>query len=499
MFLLFLLLYAGTLSANYNFDGVCFAQHVESGLPRLLFHPNHLLYTFFGRLYWGLERLAGAGRALGALQRLDALLGAGTIALLFDLLARLFGAGPAFAASLAFGTAYGFWLNASDAQAYVPAAFAGVLALRDLCLLKRPRPLRSGLRLGAFALLHQLGAVAAVPLAWSAWRKGGRKAAALTLGTAAALPLAAYALVLRRWPAGGPAETARWFFGNAAPLSPLDPLFHNVAGASGSWLDHVRHLYVQGASWFLGEPCPGLLGTLGPAAAWGLLGWVLWRARKLKGGDASLAASLVLWTGSYLLFLTFTHDRNLGYLIFAFLPLPVLALLALKSAGREKRLVGLVLGGAAACVFVVGASAAARWRRPELNEDLALAEALAERVGPADFLLFGGRSDYPMGRAYLPYFTRVPGTSLIGWLWRGEGGAAELGRRLAEVQAAGGRVFVLSGALDPGELARLESDFHLPPGRLSKALLGLPLEPAGELGNLKLYRLKPGFTPSADF
>ncbi len=486
-----LALFLLTLSRRFNFDGVCFAQHVESGIARLLFHPNHLLYTASGRLAWRLERaLFAPERALFTLQRMDAAAGALAGASLLLVLARRFPARPAAAAALAYCLGHAFWLNATDAQAYVPAALLGVLVLGEL-LADAPWP-RAALATAAFALFHQLGALSAVPLAFHYYRRRGPRTAAAYLALSAGLCLAVYAAVAAAWP---PEEgLARWFLGNSAPLSGLDPLFARVATTPDSLALNATRLARQAGVAVLGEPCPGPLGVLGTAAVWAFLGWLAWSAFKLTGEDRKLGTELALWMGAYLGFLAFTHDRDPGYFLFAFLPAPALALLAPRREGAPPRL-GAALAALVPVLLLANLPDALLRRRLEANADWTKLERLRGALRPGDFLLFGGRTDYAMGRAYLPYFSAIDGTSLVGSLWRGENPEALPGR-LAEAQRRGGQAYVLAGALDPEELSALESQFHLAPGRLSGLMGGLPLERAGDVEGVALYRLRPGYSPA---
>lgn len=61
--LIALAIYAGIPTRNFYWDGVGFAQAIESGgaAPNLLLNPNHLIYNLVGYLLW--NALAAAGMA----------------------------------------------------------------------------------------------------------------------------------------------------------------------------------------------------------------------------------------------------------------------------------------------------------------------------------------------------------------------------------------------------------------------------------------------------
>ena len=498
------LLFFGTRSWNFNFDGVCFAQHIESGQAQLLFHPNHLLYTAAGKLYGRVEsRLIGPGRALLSLQRMGIWAGAAAGALLFFILSRLFHPLGALIAAAGFCVTYGFWLSAADVQAYVPAALAGLGPLYFLLAEEPGSPLLAGAATALFALCHQLGALCALPLAWLYFKRGGFRPAAAYFLTTAWLSLGAYAIVLYTWPVGGPREALRWFMGNSVPLSAGDPLWQNLAHSSAGWLGKSRALDAELGVWLLGPRPPGLLGPLAAFAMPALLAWLAWRSLALKGKDRNLAARLWGWIGVYLFFLTLPHGLHSGYLIFAFLPLPALILLVLERAPADafSRPLRAVFAGLVLCVFISSLNAALEWRRPEKNEDLARTAGLARIIGPRDYFLFGGGADFSMGRAYLPYFSAIDGTSLTGFFWRsGARDLGALGPKLREVFARGGCLYLSPGLLAPAELDGLERQFHLAKGSLSRAFSALELEPVGPaFPEGRLLRLKAGAALPPEF
>ena len=54
----------------WNFDGVACAAALELGNPIYYFHANHLLYGFFGALFWKAVQPLHVDRALPAVGQL---------------------------------------------------------------------------------------------------------------------------------------------------------------------------------------------------------------------------------------------------------------------------------------------------------------------------------------------------------------------------------------------------------------------------------------------
>ena len=73
------LIYLGFPTRNYYWDGIDFADTIESAsrVDTSLVHPNHLIYNLVGYLFYKLLRGIGANlRAVAALQILNGILSA---------------------------------------------------------------------------------------------------------------------------------------------------------------------------------------------------------------------------------------------------------------------------------------------------------------------------------------------------------------------------------------------------------------------------------------
>ena len=71
----FVVLYRLTATRAFSYDGICYSLDAERAPLTNLFHPNHLLYSFIGRLVYILAALTGHPlRALPLMQGFNALI-----------------------------------------------------------------------------------------------------------------------------------------------------------------------------------------------------------------------------------------------------------------------------------------------------------------------------------------------------------------------------------------------------------------------------------------
>lgn len=154
--LVVLAVYVALPTKNFYWDGVSFAQTIESASRWAeLVHPNHLVYNFLG---YGIYHLMGAHlRALYVLQAIDAVFAAATVYLLLGIIREL---GHSEWATLLFAGLFAFsgtwWRFATDADAYVPSVFFLMLTARWLLPSKEARPARVAISHAAAMLFHQL-------------------------------------------------------------------------------------------------------------------------------------------------------------------------------------------------------------------------------------------------------------------------------------------------------------------------------------------------------
>jgi hypothetical protein len=159
------LIYLMTLTANYFWDGITFASHIEKvaiGQDRFerLFHQNHLLYNAVGYvLYRGARGVGLSVRALTVLQLASVAFGSFAIAVFFQIAERMMRNRYAAAlSSIALGLSAVWWKLSTDANAYILAVLLILLCLKNL-LGPKPRWYAAGLPLAGAMLIHELASL----------------------------------------------------------------------------------------------------------------------------------------------------------------------------------------------------------------------------------------------------------------------------------------------------------------------------------------------------
>lgn len=159
------LIYVTTLTANYFWDGITFAFHIEKvasgqGRADLLFHQNHLLYNAVGYVLYCVARAAGLGvRALTVLQLANVVFGSLAIALFFQIAERMMrNRYVAALSSIALGLSAVWWKLSTDADAYILAVLLILLCIKNL-LGPNPRWYVAGLTLAGAMLIHELASL----------------------------------------------------------------------------------------------------------------------------------------------------------------------------------------------------------------------------------------------------------------------------------------------------------------------------------------------------
>ena len=162
-----LFLYWATRTAANTFDAVSYANQIAHLYPRTgdlhwLFHPHHLLFNALGYVLWRGARLFGyTGGALVIMQSLNAVLGAGGVAIYYLTLRRLLqrSRGLPLLISVGLALSFGYWICATDGRVNMPSIFLMLAAFAALSrLMASPRPalaVLTGLLAGAAALFHE--------------------------------------------------------------------------------------------------------------------------------------------------------------------------------------------------------------------------------------------------------------------------------------------------------------------------------------------------------
>jgi hypothetical protein len=187
-------------SRFWNFDGVACAAALELGKPLFLFHSNHLLYGFFGFLFWKPLSIA-LPRALPALQLMTGILSSIGLAGLYLILRPLFARkGLALLITFAVAATAVVWVWSVEAQVYALGFAAISWATAEIF---KPASEKKWFRVGALHAVAILGHIVHVlwiiPAAYLLWKENSNirvkqiRRYLLTLATVTLLP---YLLVL---------------------------------------------------------------------------------------------------------------------------------------------------------------------------------------------------------------------------------------------------------------------------------------------------------------
>jgi len=454
-FLAFLLpftLFLGIPSAMWNFDGVACAIALELGTPAYLFHADHLLYGFFGYLFWKIACIpVGVSRALPALQIFSSLLSALGLVGLYRLLLRvvtpakardvipakagtqnLTGLGPDFRRgdeiialllTLALSVTAAFWVWSIEAQVY-PLGFLP-LAWASLVLMQNPRKgkyLYVGLLHGLAVLGHVMHFLWAIPVLYWMRQESAfkRKALAQYAGSLAAATLVPYAIVLLAviLPARNSTHLSLWLKGSVGLSADRSWTWHS-AGWIGPWIwlkSTAPALW--GSFWPYGRTVVGRWNWGATMISGSLYLFLLFRALKhavipakavtqnirlgpdFRRGDGRLVRFALAWLGVYGLFLSTWEPATLCYRMTDIIPLGILLAVGLKplKAGAQAVLVSLLLGS----TFCVNASSRiGPMHRPEENPLYQDALALSKITSPDSLYI----SEGGMFWIYILYFT----------------------------------------------------------------------------------------------
>lgn len=435
-----LLLNLSIRSVYYNFDGVACAIAVELSDFKHLVHGNHLAYGVLGWCFDRLWRLVGyQGRALLALQTLDAALGAAGAAVFASLLRRMGrGEREAILGAAALTVSHAWWFWSLEAQVYMLGALFAALAARE-ALSDHPRPALVGLW-QAGAILGHVGHLMALPaFAYILTRRKGRGelrpyAFSLVLAVAAAY-LCAGVFAVRPSSFN---EFRLWLLGSAALTTDRSFLWHSLplSEAVPAWLGMSLRIFTEftgrrGFAW-----SAGIILAVLPLLA----------AARAVAGKSREAVFWLLWLAGYALLFIAWEPSTIVYRVSDLLALWALATLGLQALPRRLRLGALAVWTGAAFAYnlafvVLPAS------EPANNPDLVEVRWTRASTPPSAWILTHNR-----GAVYIPYFASRRPLNV-----RYLADEKRLHARLDALNRAGEAAYVSGGTLGDADLrAKLE-------------------------------------------
>lgn len=396
-FLLFvsvLIVYLSFPTKNFYWDGIQFAQEIETGSGGpWFFHPNHLLYSPLGRGLWVASAAIGWNlRALDVLQGISMVTGAAAVAVLFLVLLET-GATAYVASCLALVFAFSatWWRFATDAGSYVPSTFLILIALWLLVRKDRPNPIAVGLTVCGAMLLHQLAVLFVPSAAFALWLRTGGRPTARRVATVAAFLITAglptlglYVLVFAiEQQVRTPGQFMAWVASHSQDVTFSFAVPRNVWT---SIVGHFRLVFGGNLKLVLAQRSP-----VSMVAGVTLLASVLVLVRrfvqvrpvvaKFRAEARWLLPVLVLWCVTYAVFLVFWLPHNTFYRLFY---LPALILLGSAIVPPVKTRYNRLAVAVAALFLLNFGFYIYPQTKPDSNPPLQIADAMRAIWKPGD-------------------------------------------------------------------------------------------------------------------
>jgi hypothetical protein len=358
LFVATLAIYLSFPTKNYYWDGITFAQTIESAgsLNASLIHPNHLFYEIFGYILYHLTLTIGIDtRALMVLQFANCVLGAAAVVVIFNIFKRVLN-GNHLAEPLAILFAFSsmWWKFTTDADAYIPSILLLLVSFYFLLPSSGPRPFLVGLMHALSMCFHQLAVfffpVAVLGIYFQAKNVDGKKRLKYILiysASAFILTFGAYALgFYLQTSSTNPVDLAAWLISH----SPENGFVFNLKESLSYTFDGEFKLFLGGRFGFLKDMPTALamvlLGLLAASAAaffWGMVRTLRLRKQStistLSEQSKQLLFVCLLWIGIYLAFLFFWIPKNTFYRMFYLPPLILMIGIFLTKISSQKHLI----------------------------------------------------------------------------------------------------------------------------------------------------------------
>ena len=407
LFLSVLLIYLVLPTRDYYWDGISFAQNIEDSrsLSPDLLHPNHLIYTPVGYLiHTGLAQIGFQLRSLDVLRMINSLLSAlSSWVLFYILLALTRSRYLSFSLAVIFSFSGYWWKFSTDANAYVPSIFFLLVTFYGLLPNRRVRPFLVALLHVMAILLHQLAILLYPAVLAALWQQSSQTPDKGRVLNLARYSLTAFLATTSIYYGGFLLRSGKtdllsfwgWMTSHSPEVSFSSDFLRN---AFYSLRGHHRLFFKLRIRVF-----SEIADSTAFMAAFVVLGVVLLffyqlivHRRKLKAllittfnGKWWMAPPLpavVLWMGSYLMFLFFWLPQNTFYRMF-YLPAIILFLGILLSDQQRKR--SYTIAVLAGVVFLWNlAFSALPDANPRVNPPLQFAEKMNSEFGVGDTVYY---------------------------------------------------------------------------------------------------------------
>ncbi|MFH1486106.1 MAG: hypothetical protein ABIH46_08550 [Chloroflexota bacterium] len=501
LFLAFLVLYLSSLSNNYSPDGMSFAVMTTRGPEntRLFFQAEHLLYPAVPWLWYQMWSLFGYTEgALRPLQVLNAIFGAGGIALFFIFLRRIFdekaGAGLlSILGALALGLSYGYWFHSTEAENQIISITFVIAALLVLTRVRRGQssPLTfAGLAFVAgLAVLFHATAVLFLPsllLGLLPESRARRASLMLCIGLMSLMVVPLLVIGITAYNYHSRADFWHWIFAAQAKGVWGNLQVDNLAEAARAaatavlYSGHFPNLTGSDEASAL-APAGSILTGVILVGALSVLGYIIYRWPRFRRERWTVVA--LVWLVPTVVFNIYWAPEDIQFWIAAFVAMVVLTGLVWsdlldRCTSWRRPLQGLAV--MAVIVLLFGNFFGAMHPRSDLETNVGYAEVicLQGKTSESDLIITPGW-DWPSG--YLPYFARREVLSLAdAYLLEAQGDSdgltLVLQQRLSETRDRGGRVF----AVRLFDMDKEKRDWYIEAVGFDPGGLELEHRPAGE-------------------
>lgn len=357
-----LLVYLGFSTKNYYWDGIYFAQLIESAgsMNATLIHPNHPLYNPFGYILYKLAQTLGWGaRALAILQVANCVLSAFAAVVLFFILKKcLNSVYLSFYLTLLFSFSATWWKFSTDVNSYIPSILFLLISFYFVLPGERPRPLTVAAAHTLSMCFHQLGLFFFPVAVLGIWLQTAGLTKQQRMRQVAAYIITSFLATFGIYYVSFYLQSGALNFGDLfvwlTHFSPENGFVFNLMESLTHTVRGELKLFFEGRFNFLKETMGAftiILLTLFAAAIVGLITETYRLARdrdpdKLPKADGFRPLTLLclVWASSYLIFLFFWIPKNTFYRMF-YLPafIILIGVLAARYRIAEKRILLLPL------------------------------------------------------------------------------------------------------------------------------------------------------------